>query len=64
MNILDEEIKVPKKPKEDIKWQEITNDYIEDHEDEIRAFQKAKNEFDKEHSDSDDEKTKKKKKTT
>ena len=62
MDIFDEELKMPKKPKEEIKWQEITNDYIEDHEDEIRALQKAKNEFDKECSDSDDEKMKKKRK--
>jgi len=53
-NIAEQENKVSKKI-QTTKWQEITEDNIEDHEDEIRAFEKAKREYDKDNSDSEDE---------
>ena len=60
VNITEEERNVKYKPPS--KWIEINEENIEDHEDEVRAFEKAKNDYDKNNSDSDEEQINKKRK--
>jgi chromosome segregation ATPase len=56
VNLKEEERKIGSlKPVNPTKWIEMNQDDLEDHEDEIRALQKARNDYDNDNSDSEDE---------